>query len=170
MASERLTYSAEEAAGVLGVSKWKVYEAVRTGQLRAIQIGRRLVLPVTAIEDLLGMSLRGNGHRGAGQEHVNLVEVTGRLAGDPVKHQTRAGAPMAVLREAVRRRSGEDAVLFIDVVAFGAQAEVATSLRKGRRVLVDGRLDLREWTSEDGSHRQSHQIVAERIELLGETI
>jgi len=50
---ERLTLSVDEAAQVLGISRTTAYECVRTGELRAVRLGRRLVIPKAAIADLL---------------------------------------------------------------------------------------------------------------------
>ncbi len=56
--------------------------------------------------------------------------------------------------------------MFIDVVAFGDLVDDVVGLGKAQRVCVAGRLDQREWTSEDGHHRTIHQIVARRVEAL----
>ena len=53
----RLTLTVAEAATVLGVSRRLVYDAVARGELRAITIGRRLVIPRAALEQLLGQPL-----------------------------------------------------------------------------------------------------------------
>ena len=50
---ESLTYTVSEAAAVLGVSRSTAYECVRSGDLRAIRLGRRLVVPKSAITELL---------------------------------------------------------------------------------------------------------------------
>jgi len=50
---ERLTLSVYEAARVLGISRTTAYECVRTGELPAVRLGRRLVIPKSAISDLL---------------------------------------------------------------------------------------------------------------------
>ncbi len=50
---DRLTLTVTEAAAVLGVSRSTAYECVRTGELRAVRLGRRLVVPRSAIVDLL---------------------------------------------------------------------------------------------------------------------
>lgn len=51
--NQRLTLSIAEAALHLGVSKNSVYAAARTGQLPTIVIGRRILVPVKALEKLL---------------------------------------------------------------------------------------------------------------------
>lgn len=51
--TESLTFSVTEAARVLGISRTTAYECVRTGELRAVRLGRRLVVPKIAITELL---------------------------------------------------------------------------------------------------------------------
>jgi len=53
----RLTVTVAEAATVLGVSRRLVYDAISRGELSAITIGRRLVIPRASLEQLLGQSL-----------------------------------------------------------------------------------------------------------------
>ncbi len=52
----KLTYTVSEAALVLGISRTTAYECIHTGQLRALRLGRRLVVPHRAIEALLSGS------------------------------------------------------------------------------------------------------------------
>jgi single-strand DNA-binding protein len=57
-------------------------------------------------------------------------------------------------------------VCCIDVVAFGSQAEmVGAALRKGRGVLIEGRLQWRRW-NQAGQYRCTREVIAERIQLL----
>jgi excisionase family DNA binding protein len=51
-----LTYSVEEAARLLGVSRGVGYEAARRGQLPTIRLGRRLLVPKIALERMLGIT------------------------------------------------------------------------------------------------------------------
>jgi len=53
MAAKRLTLSVAEAAAALGVSKDAIYDAVRCHELPAIRIRRRILIPLTALEQLL---------------------------------------------------------------------------------------------------------------------
>ncbi len=50
---ERSTMTVEEAATVLGISRSSAYECVRRGELRAVRLGRRLVVPRLVVEQLL---------------------------------------------------------------------------------------------------------------------
>jgi len=51
--SPSLTFTVEEAAEMLGISRTFAYEAVRRGELPAIRIGRRLLVPRAALARLL---------------------------------------------------------------------------------------------------------------------
>lgn len=55
--TESLTFTVSEAARVLGISRTTAYECVRTGELRAVRLGRRLVIPKIAITELLEGSI-----------------------------------------------------------------------------------------------------------------
>ena len=50
---QRRAYTVAEAAAALGVSTWLVREQCRTGQLRSVRLGARIVIPRSAIDDLL---------------------------------------------------------------------------------------------------------------------
>ena len=52
--SERLTYTVDEIAALLGISRGTAYEGIRTGQIPSIRISRRILIPRRAIESLLG--------------------------------------------------------------------------------------------------------------------
>ena len=62
----------------------------------------------------------------------------------------------------------EDKPNFFDVTVWGAQGEnCARFLSKGRPVALDGRLEWREWETQDGNKRQSVEIVADAVQFLG---
>jgi single-strand DNA-binding protein len=79
------------------------------------------------------------------------------------------------LRLAVNRRykdqsSGEwvEKPNYFDIKVWGAQGEnCANYLSKGRAIAVDGRLEWREWESQDGSKRQAVEVVADTVQFLG---
>ena len=60
-----MTYTVEEAARLLGVSRGVGYEAARRGELPTIKLGRRLLVPKAVLERMLGLNLdespAGNG-------------------------------------------------------------------------------------------------------------
>jgi excisionase family DNA binding protein len=53
MRPERLTMSVEEASEALGISRSLAYELVRRGVLPSLRLGRRIVVPVRALEELV---------------------------------------------------------------------------------------------------------------------
>jgi single-strand DNA-binding protein len=162
-----LVYSVEDAARLLGISRTKAYRLIRAGLLRTIPVGGRQVVPSSAMEALLWISLTEPKRMLGGEpieEDVNRIEVVGRLTRDAETRRTKHDRLLCVLRLAIRRRHGDDAV-FIDVVSFGDAAEQAATFRKGELVWVGGRLDQREWQGEDGSRRQAHQIVGQHLEV-----
>ena len=57
--------------------------------------------------------------------------------------------------------------MFVDLTFFGRTAEIANQyLRKGSKVLVDGRLVLEQWTAQDGSKRSKHSVTVENLQML----
>lgn len=50
----RKTFTVPEAAAVLGISRAKAYRCVRSGELHALQFGRRIVIPARVLEEMLG--------------------------------------------------------------------------------------------------------------------
>ena len=61
---KRLTYTIEEAAQVLGIGRSSAYLAARTGEIPVVRIGRRLLVPVDALESMLA---RGSPHPKSGK-------------------------------------------------------------------------------------------------------
>jgi excisionase family DNA binding protein len=53
MTDDRLTFTVAEAAQLLGISRSAAYDCIRCGDLPAVRMGRRLLVPVKALEDLL---------------------------------------------------------------------------------------------------------------------
>lgn len=107
--------------------------------------------------------------------HSNLNRVTliGRLTKDPELRALPSGISVCNLRVAcngVRRDAdGEYAEKpnFFDVAVFGGLAEgVCRYLRKGARVGIDGRLQWREWETDEGARRQTVSVSADTVEFL----
>jgi single-strand DNA-binding protein len=107
--------------------------------------------------------------------NINRVVITGNLTRDPELRSTGGGMSICSLRVAVNGRkkdaeSGQwvDKPNYFDVTVFGAQGEnCAQYLAKGRPVAVEGRLNWREWEAQDGSKRQSVDIIADTVQFLG---
>ena len=107
--------------------------------------------------------------------NINRVVLTGNLTRDPELRSTPTGMSVCSLRIASNTRrkdggSGEwvDKPNYFSVTVWGAQGEnCARFLSKGRPVAVDGRLEWREWTGQDGSKREAIEIVADHVQFLG---
>ena len=106
-------------------------------------------------------------------QNINSVVLVGNLTKDPELRHTPSGTAVTTLRVAVndRVKKGEewiDAAYYFDVTVWGRTAEnCAQYLAKGRPVGVQGKLTWREWDAQDGSKRQSVEIVADNIQFLG---
>jgi single-strand DNA-binding protein len=105
---------------------------------------------------------------------INSVVLVGNLTRDPELRHTPSGTAVCSLRLAVntRRRdeSGQwaDKPNCFDVTVWGAQGEnCAQYLAKGRPVAIDGRLEWREWETQDGAKRQAVDIIADNVQFLG---
>jgi single-strand DNA-binding protein len=104
-------------------------------------------------------------------EDLNTIVVTGNLTRNVELRTSPGGTVVGNLRIGVngRRKEGEEWVdkpNFFSVTCFGKSAENAAKfLQRGRRVLVQGRLDWSEY-EKDGEKRQGVQIIAARIIYL----
>lgn len=101
----------------------------------------------------------------------NKVILIGRLTKDPELRYTPSGKAVAGFRLAVDRGStnaqGEKETDFIDIVVWDKQAEtVQKYLTKGRLVLVDGRLQMRQYDAQDGTRRTVYEVVAQTVRFL----
>lgn len=102
---------------------------------------------------------------------INRIVLVGRLTADPELRYTGSGVPVVTFRLAVDRSftdaSGERQTDFINIVAWRQRAEFAANyLGKGRLVAVDGRLQIRQWTTQDGQRRQTAEVVADQLSPL----
>ena len=100
---------------------------------------------------------------------LNRIIIMGRLARDPELRRTQNGTPVASFRLAVDRdfkdkATGERTTDWIDVVAWRATAEfVSRFFTKGRMAVVEGRLQMRDWTDKDGNKRVAAEVVADNV-------
>ena len=104
----------------------------------------------------------------------NRIILAGNLTRDIEIKYTQAGAAIANTAIATSRKfksqTGEqkEEVLFVDITFFGRTAEIANQyLKKGSKVLVEGRLKLDQWTAQDGSKRSKHSVTVESLQMLG---
>ena len=99
---------------------------------------------------------------------LNKIILMGRLTHDPELRRTQNGTAVTGFSLAVERdfkdEDGKRATDFIDIVAWRAAAEfVAKYFTKGRMAVVEGRLQLRDWTDRDGNKRRTAEVLAEHV-------
>lgn len=103
----------------------------------------------------------------------NKVILMGNLTRDPEMRVTSGGLSICKLGLAVSRnystREGErrEETTFVDIDAFGKQAEViAKYMRKGRPIMIEGRLKFDQWES-DGQKRSKLGVILENFQFVG---
>lgn len=99
---------------------------------------------------------------------LNKIFVMGRLTHDPELRRTGSGTPVCSFSIACDRdfksQSGEKETDFFDVVAWRTTGEfVSKYFTKGRMVVVEGRLQFREWQDKEGNKRRSAEINADNV-------
>ena len=100
---------------------------------------------------------------------LNKIFIMGRLGRDPEVRYTQAGKPVASFSLAVDRdytdqATGKRPCDWVDVVAWDARARfVQQYFRKGRVAVVEGRLQVRDYTGRDGTKRRAVEVVADSV-------
>lgn len=103
---------------------------------------------------------------------MNHIVLIGRLTRDPELRYTPNGLAVATFTLAVDRdrapnQQGEKETDFIRIVTWQKQAEVcANYLKKGRLVAIEGRLQIRNYETQDGQKRTAAEVVANRVQFL----
>ena len=106
---------------------------------------------------------------------VNKVIIIGNLGRDPEIKYTQSNVPVANFSVATSeswkdKSSGEwqEKTEWHRIVAWRHLAERAERyLRKGKQVYIEGRIETRKWTGQDGNDRYTTEIVANQLMLLG---
>ena len=99
---------------------------------------------------------------------LNKILIMGRLTRDPELRRTGSGTAVTSFSLACDRdfksQSGEKETDFIEVVAWKNTAEfVSKYFSKGRMAVVDGRLQIRDWTDKAGNKRTTAEVVADNV-------
>ena len=105
----------------------------------------------------------------------NKVILMGNLTRDPELRAIPSGAPVCNFDLAMNRvyttQAGErkEEVCYMTIVVWGKQGEhCAQYLKKGRSAHVEGHLQQRSWTTPEGQKRSKLEVVAERVQFLGD--
>ncbi len=106
--------------------------------------------------------------------NFNKVILAGNLTRDPQLSYLPSNTPVAEFGLAINRKwrgqNGEmrEETCFVDCSCFGKQAETLNQyMTKGRPLLVEGRLQLQQWTAKDGTKRSKHEVIVEQFQFLG---
>jgi single-strand DNA-binding protein len=101
------------------------------------------------------------------------LTILGNLGNDPEMRYSAGGAAFLRFNVAssfrTRNQSGEreEKTEWVRVTVFGARAEtLGQYLKKGSRVYVDGRLEARPWTDQQGQVRAGLEVVADTVEFM----
>ena len=100
---------------------------------------------------------------------LNRIILMGRLTRDPNLRYTESDTAvttfsLAVDRDYKRKETGERETDFIDIVAWRQVGEFASRyFSKGRMMIVEGRLQTKNWTDPDGNHRKTMEVVADHL-------
>ena len=101
---------------------------------------------------------------------MNHVSISGRLGRDPELEKTSTGMSACSFSVAVKRayaKEGEQDTDWLNVKAWRQNADyVCEHAEKGDLIGVEGRLQVRKYTSRDGVERIATEIIAERVEVL----
>lgn len=105
---------------------------------------------------------------------LNRATIIGRLTRDPELRSLPSGRSVASFSVATNRVWSDNGgqkqkqVEYHNVVAWARLAETASQyLKKGSQVYVEGRLQTREWTSQDGTKKTRTEIICENFIMLG---
>ncbi|MDR0579992.1 MAG: single-stranded DNA-binding protein [Campylobacteraceae bacterium] len=103
----------------------------------------------------------------------NRVILVGNLTRDIELRYLPSGSAICTTGIATNRRfkkqdgSMAEEVCFVDISLFGRTAEIANQyLKKGSKVLVEGRLKLDTWTDQSGQKRSKHSVVIDTLQML----
>ena len=99
---------------------------------------------------------------------LNKIIIMGRLTRDPELRRTGSGTAVTSFSLACDRdfksQSGDKETDFIEVVAWKNTAEfVSKYFTKGRMAVVEGRLQIRDWTDKAGNKRTTAEVVADNV-------
>lgn len=102
----------------------------------------------------------------------NKVILVGNLTRDIELRYSQGGMAIANTAIATSRKftiNGEkkEEVCFVDITFFARSAEIANQyLRKGSKILVEGRLNFDQWVDQSGQKRSKHSVVVETMQML----
>lgn len=103
---------------------------------------------------------------------MNKAILMGRLTRDPEIRYSQAAEPLCIARFTVAcdrrfKRDSEDSTDFIGCVAFGKTGEfIEKYFKKGMKISVIGRIQVRQWEDNSGQKRWTTEVVCEEVEFV----
>lgn len=103
---------------------------------------------------------------------MNKIQLIGNLGRDPEMRFTPSGKPVTEFSLAVSRRPRQGETQgetdWFRIICWDRLAEIADQyLKKGNQVYIDGRLQIRRYTNNEGQERTSVEVVANEMLMLG---
>lgn len=101
---------------------------------------------------------------------MNEIIITGRLTKDPELRTTQTGLSVTSFSVAVDKRTAnnEKAVDYFDCVAYRRTAEtICRYFMKGKPILIEGSMHMRDWTDKSGQKRRSWELTVDNFEFMG---
>ena len=103
----------------------------------------------------------------------NKIILVGNLTRDIELRYAQSGGlaisktAIATTRKFTSNGEKKEEVCFVDITFFGRSAEVANQyLRKGSKILVEGRLNFEQWVDQNGQKRSKHSVTVETMQML----
>ena len=102
---------------------------------------------------------------------LNVIVLIGRLTADPEQRYTPSNVPVTTFTIAVNRsyvkQGAERQTDFIDVVAWRTTAEfVCRYFKKGQQIAVQGSLQTRSYTDNQGNKRKAYEVIADNVHFV----
>lgn len=104
---------------------------------------------------------------------LNKILIIGRAVSDPQMRYTPNGTAVASFTLANNSSYGsgdnkKESVSFFDCVAWSKGAEIITEyIKKGKQILITGRLNQRSWKDSEGNNKSKIEIVVEEFQFIG---
>ena len=104
----------------------------------------------------------------------NRVILAGNLTRDPQLSYTPSNVSVCEFGMAINRKwrdrdgNSKEEVCYVDIVAYGRQAEVINQyMKKGNPMLIEGHLRFRQWTNKEGQNRSKLDVTVDNFTFLG---
>ena len=107
----------------------------------------------------------------------NKIILVGNLTRDIEMRFSQSGTAIANSAIATSRKfkstniKQKEEVCFIDITFFGKISEIAHQyLKKGSKILIDGRLSFVQWTDQNGQKRSKHSVIVDNMQMMDKKI